>query len=144
MSVQNDHGLSFDGRHDSAVLRTDEMTLIQSVSNHGLLANFVAAVVTAIAAAHIADLTHVLIWISCMMVAIALRYLLYVAYKRAAASLRADQYWGRIVTGSNLLIGAGWGWAGYMFFGGNHSAAETTLILAIAVAAASEIGRAHV
>ena len=51
--------------------------------------------------------------------------------------VKADQYWGHIIASSNFLLGAGWGWAGYMFFAGNQSTAEITLVLAIVVAAAS-------
>ncbi len=120
-----------------AALRTDEMTLIQSVSGHGLLAHVVAAVVTALMVAVVENPVHVLIWLVGLLLAIALRFVLYVAYKRAGDSLRADRYWGRIVNASNFLVGAGWGWAAFMFFDGKHSAPEITLILAIAVAAAS-------
>ena len=119
------------------MLRTDEMTLIQSVSDHGLLAHGAAAAITAMSLLGITSLTHVLVWLLCIFCAIGLRYLLYIAYKRAQADLRADKHWGHIVAASNFLIGAGWGWAAYVFFHGHHSAAEVTLILAIAVAAAS-------
>ena len=137
MSVQDNHGFSATDPQAQAVLRTDEMTLIQSVSGHGLFAHAAAAAFTAITLSRSADVTHVVIWLACMLVALAIRLLLYVAYKRAQADLRADKYWGRIVAVSNLLIGACWGWAGYAFFQGEHTAAEITLVLAIAVAAAS-------
>jgi signal transduction histidine kinase len=75
--------------------------------------------------------------VTCLFLAIALRFMLFLAYKRAAESLRADRYWGIIVTASNFLLGAGWGWAAFMFFDGSHSAPELALIMAIAVAAAS-------
>ena len=137
MSVQNEHGMNSGAAMAHDVLRTDEMTLIQSVSAHGLLAHLVAAAITALMVWRVENHVHIAVWAGCMGLAIALRFLLYVAYKRAAASLRADRYWGRIVTGSNFLIGAGWGWAGFVFFDGAHSAPEITLVLAIAVAAAS-------
>jgi signal transduction histidine kinase/CheY-like chemotaxis protein len=137
MSEQSDPELSTGDPQSYAALRTDEMTLIQSVSGHGLLAHVVAAAVTAAMVAGVEDFTHVVIWVSCLFAAIALRFMLFLAYKRAAASLRADRYWGSIVTASNLLLGAGWGWAAFMFFDGSHSAPELALIMAIAVAAAS-------
>ena len=140
MSVQDNHGFGSAGSADQQphlALRTDEMTLIQSVSDQGLLAHGVAASITAITLMRVIAVTPVVVWLICMLCAIAIRYLLYIAYKRAQADLKADKYWGRIVAISNFLLGAGWGWAGYAFFGGNHTAAEITLILAIAVAAAS-------
>jgi signal transduction histidine kinase/CheY-like chemotaxis protein len=137
MSEPGDHEVIGGDPQVHAALRTDEMTLIQSVSGHGLLAHLIAAVVTAVMVSRIESVTHVLIWVTCILLALALRFTLYMAYKRAAESLRADQYWGHIVTASNLLIGAGWGWAAFMFFDGSHSAPEITLIMAIAVAAAS-------
>ena len=82
------------------------MTLIQSVSDQGLLAHGVAALITAITLIRISDVTPVAVWLSCMLCAIAIRYLLYIAYKRAQADLKADKYWGRIVAISNFLIGA--------------------------------------
>ena len=113
------------------------MTLIQSVSDHGLLAHGTAAAIVAITLLRIANLTHVAVWLFCMLCAIAIRYMLYIAYKRAQADLKADKYWGRIIAISNFLIGAGWGWAGYAFFDNSLRTEEITLILAIAVAAAS-------
>ena len=91
------------------------MTLIQSVSDQGLLAHGIAAAITAIMFMRIVDATHVGVWLLCMLCAIAIRYMLYVAYKRAQADLKADKYWGRIIAISNFLIGAAWGWAGYAF-----------------------------
>ncbi len=137
MFVHNDHEVIAGGPPSAPALRTDEMTLIQSVSGHGLLAHVVAALVTAMMVAGVENPAHVLIWVSCLLLAIALRFTLYLAYKRSGETLRADRYWGSIVTGSNLLIGAGWGWAAFMFFDGSHSAPELALIMAIAVAAAS-------
>jgi signal transduction histidine kinase/CheY-like chemotaxis protein len=137
MSEQGEQELISDASQSHVALRTDEMTLIQGVSGHGLLAHAVAAAITAVMVAGVEDLTHVLIWLTCLLLAVALRFMLFVAYKRAAESLRADRYWGSIVTASNLLLGAGWGWAAFMFFDGSHSAPELTLIMAIAVAAAS-------
>ena len=143
MSVQDNHGFRSTGSADSAnqqpqlTLRTDEMTLIQSVSDHGLLAHGTAAAIVAITLLRIANLTHVAVWLFCMLCAIAIRYMLYIAYKRAQADLKADKYWGRIIAISNFLIGAGWGWAGYAFFDNSLRTEEITLILAIAVAAAS-------
>ena len=137
MSVQDQQDFSADIPQAQTVLRTDEMTLIQSVSGHGLFAHGAAALFTALTLVRSIDHTHVVIWLICMLLAIAVRFVLYIAYKRAQADLRADKYWGHIVAASNLLIGAGWGWAGYAFFNGDHTTAEITLILAIAVAAAS-------
>ncbi len=137
MSVQDQQDFIPDIPQAQAALRTDEMTLIQSVSGHGLFAHAAAALFTALTLIRSADHTHVVVWVICMLLVVALRFLLYVAYNRAQADLRADKYWGRIVAASNFLIGAGWGWAGYAFFLGDHTAAEITLILAIAVAAAS-------
>jgi signal transduction histidine kinase/ActR/RegA family two-component response regulator len=137
MSLQDDHGLMSAGGTPSATLRTDEMTLIQSVSDHGILTHGVAAACAATVLLHIEGVTAVVIWLLCIFSALAIRYVLYLAYKRAAADLRADQYWALIVAASNFLIGASWGGAGYLFFAGSHNAAEITLILAIAVAAAS-------
>ena len=82
-------------------------------------------------------LTHVMVWLFCGFCAIALRYMLYVAYKRVQADLKADRYWSSIIAISNGLIGVCWGWAAFAFFKGNHSGVEITLILAITVAAAS-------
>ncbi len=140
MSVQDNHGFGSTGsanQQPQLTLRTDEMTLIQSVSDQGLLAHGIAAAITAIMFMRIVDATHVGVWLLCMLCAIAIRYMLYVAYKRAQADLKADKYWGRIIAISNFLIGAAWGWAGYAFFDNSHSTEEITLILAIAVAAAS-------
>lgn len=147
MSAQDNNGLAITGSADPGAqfsLRTDEMTLIQSVSDHGLLAHGVAAAITATTfirgsdlTSGAPDLTHIVIWLICIFSAIALRYVLYVAYKRAQADLKADKHWSHIVATSNFLLGACWGWAGYAFFVGNHSGAEITLILALAVAAVS-------
>ncbi len=141
MSVQDNHGFGSTNQPSQKTLRTDEMTLIQSVSDHGLMAQGVAAVVTAMtfvrAAAEFPGVTHIMVWLFCMFCAIGVRYMLYMAYKRAQADLRADQYWARIIAVSNALIGIGWGWAGYVFFGGHPMGPEITLILAITVAAAS-------
>jgi two-component system sensor histidine kinase/response regulator len=137
MSVQDQQDFSATTPQAQAVLRADEMTLIQSVSGHGLFAHTAAAIFAALTLVRSADPTHVVVWLVCMLIAVAIRFLLYVAYKRAQADLRADRYWQHIVVASNFLIGAAWGWAGYVFFSGTHSAAELTLVLAIAVAAAS-------
>jgi signal transduction histidine kinase len=137
MSVQEQQDFSADIPQAQAALRTDEMTLIQSVSGHGLFAHAAAALFTALTLIRSVDQTHIAIWLVCLLIAVALRFVLYVAYKRAQAELRADKYWGHIVAISNFLIGAAWGWAGYAFFSGDHTAVEITLILAIAVAAAS-------
>ena len=119
-------------------LRADEMTLIQSVSGHGLIANGIAAAVTAMTVLRVGDTVPVMVWLACIFVALGLRYLLYIAYKRAEASLRADKNWGVIVAGSNFLIGACWGWAAFAFFGkGVDSAEGVGLLISIAVAAAS-------
>ncbi|MBM3340770.1 MAG: hypothetical protein FJY56_01450 [Betaproteobacteria bacterium] len=120
-----------------AVLRADEMTLIQSVSAHGLVAHAVAVLVTAVAFVQAESLAHVGIWAAGLLAALALRFVLYLAYKRAGELLHADRHGRNIVVVSNLLIGLGWGWAGFWFFDGKHTASEITLIMAIAVAAAS-------
>jgi signal transduction histidine kinase/CheY-like chemotaxis protein len=137
MSVQDQQETGVTNPQAQAALRTDEMTLIQSVSGHGLFAHAAAAAFTALTLVRSADQTHVVVWLVCLLIAVGVRFLLYVAYKRAQADLRADKYWERIVAASNFLIGASWGWAGYVFFSGAHTAADITLILAIAVAAAS-------
>ena len=144
MSVQDNHGFGSTGSVNpppQVALRTDEMSLIQSVSDHGLMAQGVAAAITAMtfirANTVSPGLTHVMVWLFCMFCAIALRYMLYVAYKRVQADIKADQYWSRIIAISNGLIGACWGWAAFVFFQGSHSGVEITLILAITVAAAS-------
>ncbi len=137
MSAQDNHGVASAAQQTGDGLRTEEMTLVQSVSAQGLLAHGTAAVIAAITLSRIDGLTPVLIWLLCMGCAIAIRYLLYIAYQRVHEDVKADQYWGRIIAISNFLVGAGWGWAGYMFFAGNQSTAEITLLLAIVVAAAS-------
>lgn len=123
--------------HTESALRTDEMTLIQSVSAHGLLAHLVGGGVLTVVAARAEGLTHVLVWVALLVVAIGLRFMLYLAYQRAGESLRADRYWSTIVVVSNLLVGACWGWAAFMFFEEGAGVQQISLILAIAVAAAS-------
>lgn len=135
MSMQPEPGLA--PPQSESVLRTDEMTLIQSVSAHGLLAHLLSGAVLAAVASRAEGVAHVLVWAALLMVAIALRFMLYLAYKRAGESLRSDRYWGAIVVVSNLLVGACWGWAAFVFFDDAHGAQEITLIMAIAVAAAS-------
>ena len=128
MSVQDNHGFGSAEQQDHLALRTDEMTLIQSVSDQGLLAHGVAAVIVTVTLLRIANLTHLAVWLVCMFCAIAIRYLLYVAYKRAQADLKADKYWGRIIAVSNFLIGAGWGWAGYAFFDNSHGTSNAASV----------------
>ena len=120
-----------------AVLRADEMSLIQSVSDGGLLAHGIAASVMAFMLQRDGQLGPGLIWLGCMFCALGLRYILYLAYKRATDELRANRHWGVIVAGSNFLIGAVWGWLGFSFFTGTHGAADVALILALTVAAGS-------
>ncbi len=144
MSVQDNHGFGSSGSANQPpqlTLRTDEMALIQSVSDHGLMAQGVAAAITAMTFIH-ADVAspsipHVMVWLFGMFLAIALRYVLYIAYKRVQADLKADRYWSRLIAISNGLIGAVWGWGAFAFFGGHNMGAEITLLLAITVAAAS-------
>ena len=137
MSVYEQQALNDTPVHESTVLRADEMTLIQSVSAHGLAAHLVAAIVTAVVAWPTEGITHVSIWAGCMGIALALRFVLYLAYKRSGQTLSGDPNWYHIVAASNLLIGVAWGWAAFCFFDGRHTPPELTLILAIAVAAAS-------
>ncbi len=113
------------------------MALIQSVSVYGLLANAAAALLVSVALWRTAGATHVLIWLACMMGAIALRYVLHRAYSRAQDSLKANANWGRIITGSNFLIGFAWGWIAFVFFSAFNPPHNVALLAAIAVAAAS-------
>ena len=119
------------------MLRVDEMALIQSVSVYGLLANAVAASLVSVALWRTAGAAHVLIWLACMMGAIALRYLLHRAYSRAQDSLKQNANWGRIITGSNFLMGFAWGWIAFAFFSAFNPPHNVALLAAIAVAAAS-------
>ena len=113
------------------------MSLVQSVSDKGLLAHGVAAVVIAFMVQRHGHLVHALIWLACVYVALGLRYVLYLAYKRAPESMRANRHWSGIVAGSNFLIGAAWGWIVFAFFTHAHVAVDVTLMLALGVAAAS-------
>ncbi|MEQ1773292.1 MAG: ATP-binding protein [Burkholderiales bacterium] len=124
-------------RRDVDVFRADEMALIQSVSAYGLFANAAAAVLVSFALLRTAGATHVLIWLACMMGAIAIRYVLHRAYGRAQGSLREDTNWGGIVAGSNFLIGCAWGWIAFAFFSAYNPPHNVALLAALAVAAVS-------
>jgi signal transduction histidine kinase/ActR/RegA family two-component response regulator len=124
-------------RRDVDVFRADEMALIQSVSAYGLIANAAAAILVSIALLRTAGATHVLIWLACMLTAIAIRYLLHRAYGRAQDSLKEDSNWGGIVAGSNFLIGCAWGWIAFAFFSAYNPPHNIALLAALAVAAAS-------
>jgi len=70
MSVQDNHGFGSPGsasRPLQQTLRTDEMTLIQSVSDHGLMAQGVSAAITALTFIHAntvsPGLAHVMTWL---------------------------------------------------------------------------------
>ena len=78
---------------------------------------------------------HLVIWFACTLCTIALRLLLHRAYVRAQDALKEDANWGRIVAGSNFLIGCAWGWAAYAFFGDNSLPQNVTVLVALAVAA---------
>jgi len=124
-------------RRKEEVFRTDEMALIQSVSAYGLAANTVAAMLVAFAVWPTLGMLHGLIWLACLLCATAVRYLLHRAYSRAADSLKEDANWGRIVAGSNFLIGCAWGWAAFAFFSDANSPHNVALLAALAVAAAT-------
>ena len=79
MSDQDNHDLASAAQQTGVAIRTDEMTLVQSVSAHGLLAHGTAAVIAAITISRSVGLTPVLIWLICMLCAIAIRYMLYIA-----------------------------------------------------------------
>lgn len=124
-------------RRDVDAFRADEMALIQSVSAYGLLANAVAAMLVSVALWRTAGATHVLIWLACMLAAIAVRYLLHRAYSRAQENLRENANWGGIIAGSNFLIGCAWGWIAFAFFSAFNPPHNVALLAALAVAAAS-------
>ena len=124
-------------RRDVDVFRVDEMALIQSVSAYGLIANAASALLVSFALWRTAGAMHVLIWLGCMLGAIALRYLLHRAYSRAQDSLKEDANWGRIITGSNFLIGCAWGWIAFAFFSAYNPPHNVALLAALAVAAVS-------
>ena len=129
-------GSPIDRRREDA-FRADEMALIQGVSAYGLAANAVAAVLVAVALRHTAGETHLFLWLAGMLFTIAIRYVLHRAYLRAEDSLKEDPNWGRIVTGSNFLIGCAWGWGAFSFFGAYNQPQNISLLAAIAVAAVS-------
>jgi signal transduction histidine kinase/ActR/RegA family two-component response regulator len=124
-------------RRDVDVFRADEMALIQSVSAYGLLANAAAAILVSVALWRTAGATHILIWLACMLVAIALRYVLHRAYSRAHEGFRGNADWGRIIAGSNFLMGCAWGWIAFAFFSAFNPPHNVALLAALAVAAAS-------
>jgi len=124
-------------RRDVDVFRADEMALIQSVSAYGLIANAAAALLVSVALWRTAGATHVLIWLACMLTAITLRYVLHRAYSRAQDSFKEDANWGRIITGSNFLIGCAWGWIAFAFFSAFNPPHNVALLAALAVAAVS-------
>jgi signal transduction histidine kinase/CheY-like chemotaxis protein len=124
-------------RRKEEVFRTDEMALIQSVSAYGLVANAVAAMLVVVALGPALGLLHGLVWLACLLGATAIRYLLHRAYTRAADSLKEDANWGRIVAGSNFLLGCAWGWGAFAFFSDAHSPHNVALLAALAVAAAT-------
>jgi len=113
------------------------MALIQSVSAYGLIANAAAALLVSVALWRTAGATHVLIWLACMLTAITLRYVLHRAYSRAQDSFKEDANWGRIITGSNFLIGCAWGWIAFAFFSAFNPPHNVALLAALAVAAVS-------
>jgi len=119
------------------IFRADEMALIQSVSAYGLAANAAAAILVFVALWRTAGATHVVIWLACMLSAIAIRYVLHRAYGRAPDSLKEDANWGRIVVASNFLIGCAWGWIAFAFFSAYNPPHNVALLAALAVAAAS-------
>lgn len=131
----NNNTGSSDGRRTDGVFRTDEMSLIQSVSAYGLAGNAGAAILVAVALWSTAGALHDLIWLSCILIAVGLRYLLHHAYERAQETLKEDKNWGRIISGSNLLIGMAWGWAAFAFFSADNSPHNVALIAAMALAA---------
>ena len=92
MSDQDNHGVESAAQQSGATLHTEEVTLVQSVSAHGLLAHGTAAVIAAITMSRVVGLTPVLIWLICLLCAIAIRYLLYIAYQRVHEDVKADQY----------------------------------------------------
>ncbi len=119
------------------IFRADEMALIQSVSAYGLIANAAAAILVSFALWRTAGAMHVLIWLACMLSAIAFRYLLHRAYGRAQDSFKEDSNWGGIVAGSNFLIGCAWGWIAFAFFSAYNPPHNIALLAALAVAAVS-------
>ena len=125
------------GRRDAEVFRIDEMALLQSVSAYGLAANAAAAILVAVALWRTAGSTHLLIWVACMLCAISIRYLLHRAYGRAQDSLRENANWGRIITGSNFLMGCTWGWVAAAFFSVGNPPHHMVLLAALAVAVVS-------
>jgi signal transduction histidine kinase/ActR/RegA family two-component response regulator len=124
-------------RRKEEVFRADEMALIQSVSAYGLSANAAAALLVTVALWRAAGATHLLIWLACMLCAIAVRYVLHRAYRRAQDTLKEDPNWGRIVAGSNFLIGCAWGWVAFAFFSAYNPPHNVALLAALAVAAAT-------
>ncbi len=122
-------------RRKGAVIRADEMALIESVSGYGLAANAAAAVLILIALWRTAGATHMLIWFVCILLVITIRFLLHRAYLRAQDSLKEDENWTHIVTGSNFMIGCAWGWAAYAFFDDSSLPQSVTLLAALALVA---------
>lgn len=94
----------------------EELALIQSVSVDGLVANVCIAALVAVSLADSSGKAHTLAWFGYMMCAVAARYVLHRAYHRSRSALRQNPHWGRIITGSNLLLGLGWAWMGVLLF----------------------------
>jgi signal transduction histidine kinase/CheY-like chemotaxis protein len=120
-----------------AMLRADEMSLIQNVSGHGLAAHGIAAAVMAYVLQRAGHTAHALAWLVCMLGALGFRFVLHLAYQRASDELRANRHWGVIVASGNFVIGAAWGWLAVAFFTGRHGAVDLMLVLAIGAVAAS-------
>jgi signal transduction histidine kinase/ActR/RegA family two-component response regulator len=123
------------GRRDAEVFRIDEMALLQSVSAYGLAANAAAAILVVVALWPAS--THLLIWLACLLCAVAIRYLLHRAYGRAQDSLRENPNWEHIISSSNFLLGCAWGWMTAAFFSAGNSPHHVALLAALAVAVVS-------
>lgn len=124
-------------RRDAGRFRIDEMALLQGVSNYGLTANAIAAILVAVALWPGANTMHLLVWLVGMVSAIAQRFLLHRAYGRAGEGLKEDANWERIIAGSNLLLGGAWGWLAFAFLSADSTPHNIAVVAAMALVVVS-------
>ena len=124
-------------RRDAERFRVDEMALLQGVSNYGLTANAIAAILVAVALWPGANTMHLLVWLVGMVSAIAQRFLLHRAYGRAGSGLKEDANWERIIAGSNLLLGGAWGWLAFAFLSADSTPHNIAVVAAMALVVVS-------
>lgn len=123
----------------------EQLGLLQADTSYGLLANVVMAGVGFASLWPVSAGGHMITWLTYVILALGVRYVLHRGYTAASQQLGHNRYWRILVIASCGAIGVGWGWFGLFLFPAADVKFQliTLMVLAVAVATVHTVAPFH-